>query len=108
MIRHLGPTLLCTWVLWGMAESSGTAGPNATPWRVQATYSVYWACVQAAKTAAILDQGLASNDGADATWAPVGGNDHSSQYSMMAKFKNGKTGEIRLSLFTGHNPKTVA
>jgi len=27
--RHLGPTLLCAWVLWGQGESSGPLVPVA-------------------------------------------------------------------------------
>jgi hypothetical protein len=74
----------------GTSGVFGTAGPSGTPWRVQAAYPVYWACVQAAMNAAISDQGLASKDGAEATWGPVS-NDRSGQYAMVAKFKNGKT-----------------
>jgi hypothetical protein len=89
MMRHLGPTLLCAWVLWGQGESTGPAGPSSTPWRIQAAYPVYIACVQAAKSTAISEHELMSKDG-DATWGPVR-DDRSGQYAATVKLKNGKT-----------------
>jgi hypothetical protein len=88
-MRHLGPTLLCVWVLWGMGESSGPNGPSSTPWSIHAAYPVYIAGVQAAKSAAIEEHGLMSKDG-DATWGPVR-DDRSGQYAATVKLKNGQT-----------------
>jgi hypothetical protein len=90
IMRHLGPTLLCAWVLWSMAESSGPSGPISVPWRIQAAYPVYTACVQAARSAAIEEQAVMSKAG-DAAWGPVR-DERSGQFAAwVKKLKTGDT-----------------
>ena len=86
-LRHLGPTLLCAWILWSAGDSTGSK--VSVPWNIQAAYPVYTACVQAARSAAIEESQLMSKDG-DATWGPIR-DDRSGQFAAVVKQKSGDT-----------------
>src|SRR5262249_17383825 len=100
MMRHLGPTLLCAWIVWA---ADGVNNKTSGGWHIKAAFPVYTACVQAARSMAIEQAQLMAKDGGDAGWGPVRGDDRSGQYAATMTLRNGETVQTYFHCF----PDTV-